>query len=153
MDHILELAISVLLCPSEVTQWTLHTILNVDWWRLKMFALFQQHYLLRQQWQRYLHHIGGSHRLKVQATAAIHVFWSRLVPGYHAAFSQPWNDTVFRSTLPWTHEDVELSLQVKHDIHEERAADCEMQFLASQPILPVTGRYCSGLWLLDRSRC
>ena len=80
--------------------------------------------------------IGGSHRLKVQATAAIHVFWSRLLPGYHAAFSQPWNDTVFRSTLPWTHEDVELSLQVEHDIHEERAADCEMQFLASQPILP-----------------
>eukprot|EP00434_Breviolum_minutum_P017162 symbB.v1.2.015149.t1/scaffold1124.1/size136573/15 len=25
---------------------------------------------------------------------------------------------------------------VEHDIHEERAADCEMQFLASQPILP-----------------
>ena len=136
VDHVLELAISVLLCPSQVTQWTLHTILNVDWWRLKFFALFQHHYLLRQQWQRYLHHIGGSHRLKVQATAAIHVFWSRLLPGYHAAFSQPWNDTEFRSTLPWTHEDVERSLQVEHDIHEERAADCEMQFLASQPILP-----------------
>ena len=49
VDHILELAISVLLCP-EVTQWTLHTILNVDWWRFNFFALFEHHDFLRQRW-------------------------------------------------------------------------------------------------------